>query len=526
MTPRRRIACLLLPDALVQAERRARPELEGVPFVVATGDDGRAEVVAVSAEAAHQGVRAQHTLAHARAACAELRVCRLSPALEASARQSLLDAALSVSPRAEPAPPAEAPFAAESAVFLDAAGTATLFETEAGFASALLARAGKLGLRGVVGIAGTRFASRALARRLALATGHTNDTDDANGASFAVIAPGEEARRIAELPIDLLGPSDALADRLTRFGIRRVRDLLRLPRRSLAQRLGGEAVALAARVRGETNEAPLPEPRDARIEEAADLEFPIATLEPLLFVMRGVLARLAERLAVRALAASRLDLELGLEGGARDARQLGLSAPTLDVRVWLRVATLELESHPPSAPIEALAVACEGRPQRRDQLDLFLPAGPRPEALDRTLAELASLCGDEAIGAPRVADVHRPDAWAIAPFAPHPASRAAPAQDAPAEHAEPAERLAVRALRPPSRAEVRVDAGVPVAVRSSVTSGTILRASGPWRTTGHWWSEEGRYALDHYDIQVSDGVVARLCFDWVGRSWRIDGLYD
>jgi len=67
---------------------------------------------------------------------------------------------------------------------------------------------------------------------------------------------------------------------------------------------------------------------------------------------------------------------------------------------------------------------------------------------------------------------------------------------------------------------------MPCSIRSAVTQGQIVTVSGPWRTTGGWWSEEGRYALDHYDIQVSDGVLARLCFDWVDRSWRIDACYD
>jgi len=51
-------------------------------------------------------------------------------------------------------------------------------------------------------------------------------------------------------------------------------------------------------------------------------------------------------------------------------------------------------------------------------------------------------------------------------------------------------------------------------------------AAGPWRTTGHWWSETDRFALDHFDVQVSDGTVVRLCFDWTERVWQIDGIYD
>lgn len=532
MSAQRRVACLLAPDFLVQAERRAHPELAGRPFVVATGDDGRAEIVAVSEAAARAGVRAAQTVARARAACAGLVVRPASAALEQSARQSLLDAALALAPRAELAPREAPPFAAEAAVFVDATGTATLYASENGFASALVARAGALGLAGFVGVASSRFAARGVARRLAAAARGAAHAE-ARASGFLALRPDEEARAIAALPVDLLAPSDALAQRLTRLGIRRVGDLLRLPRRALAQRLGPEARALAARARGEHDEPPLPAPRDARLEEACDLEAPIDRLEPLRFALRGLAARLAERLAVRGLATRRLELALALEGRARDARRIGLAAPTLDVRVWMRVLAGELEASPPRAPVLAVALATEGEAVRRDQLDLFRPRGPDPSALDATLAELEALCGRERVGAPRVADVHRPDAWALAPFAPRAAE--ARAAGGPVDTARiGGERgtdarpplAAVRALRPPVPARVRVDAGAPVAVASAVTSGEVVHASGPWRSTGGWWSEGERYALDHYDVQVSDGVVARLCFDWTARRWSVDGVYD
>ncbi|MEE2663956.1 MAG: DNA polymerase Y family protein [Myxococcota bacterium] len=514
MTASRRVACLLVSDLVVQAELRAHPELLGHAFVVASGDEGRDEVIAASPEATRANVCTGQSVAHARAACSGLIVRTASPARERTARQSLLDAALSLSPRAELAERSAAPFAAEVAVFLDASGIDTLFESERHFASTLLAHAEAIGLAAVAGVASSRFAAHGLARRLATQPADT---------TLQALSPSEEAAALAALPIDLLAPDDALAARLTRFGIYCVRDLLALPRTALAQRLGSEAVRLAARARGEEIEPPLPEPRDRRLEEASDLEHAIGQLEPLLFVVRGMLSRLVERLEVRGLAARHLDLELELEGGGRDARRTGLSSPTLDLRVWLRVLALELESNPPRAAIVGISIVTEGSAQRGDQLDLFRPRGPSPGALDRTLAELEALCGSDRVGAPRVADEHRPDAYERGPF------ELARVRDEPARpdggHAPPGS-LAVRALRPPARAEIRVEAGTPVHIRSAITRGRIVTISGPWRTTGGWWSEEGRYALDHYDIQVSDGIVARLCFDWVEHSWRIDALYD
>jgi len=514
MTAGRRIGCLLVPDLVVQAERRAQPELVGHPLAVVSDRSSRAEVIAASPEASRANVRAGQSVAHARAICSGLVVRTASPARERTARQGLLDAALSLAPRAELAPPAPPPFAAEAAAFLDASGVEALFRSERGFASALLARTAAIGLEAVAGIASSRFAAHGLARRLSA---------PGSRAPLHALSPAQEATAIASLPIDLLATDDALAQRLTRFGVRRVRDLLALPHRSLASHLGPEAVQLAARARGEAVEPPLPEPRSLRLEEASDLEHAIGEIEPLMFVLRGMLSRLFERLEIRGLGARSIDLVLALEGRRSDPRTTSLNAPSLDLRVWLRALTLELQTHPPAAAVVGLSVRTEGQPRRQDQLDLFRPPGPGSVELDHTLAELETLCGRERVGAPRLADSHRPDRCEHGPFEPDRAQPTPAGSHAPEGglHA-----LVVRALRPPVRAEVRLAAGMPCSIRSAVTQGQIVTVSGPWRTTGGWWSEEGRYALDHYDIQVSDGVLARLCFDWVDRSWRIDACYD
>jgi hypothetical protein len=63
-------------------------------------------------------------------------------------------------------------------------------------------------------------------------------------------------------------------------------------------------------------------------------------------------------------------------------------------------------------------------------------------------------------------------------------------------------------------------------VRSAVASGRVLHVAGPWRTTGGWWSAEERFAYDYFDVQTSDGTVARLRYDHRTRAWEIDALYD
>jgi protein ImuB len=504
-----RIACLLVPDLPLVAELRAHPELIGKPVAIASASDPRAEVVAVSPEAARAGVRPLSSVVHCRALCAELRVRTASPALESTARSALRDVALSASPRVEVAPRGSGIHAAEAAVYLDASGIRRLFPSETGFASALVHRAAKLGLPARVAVAASRGVAH-LAARCPSLEGREDEV--------SVIPPGADASFLAPLPLDLLAVEDALAGSLYRLGIRRVGELAQLPLHSLGTRLGPPALRLRALARGEADELPLSPVRDSRCEEAIDLELPVDRLQPLAFVLRGLLSRLMARLDARGLGCGDLELSLVLLGGGREVRRLGLAAPTLDVKVLLRRILLSLESRNPPAPVESVTVATCGQPLRRDQLDLFRPSGPAPAVLEGLLAELEVLCGEGRVGAPRVLDDLRPNVFGVVPFTPTSGSTAESPEDRPM--------LAIRALRPPLPAQVRAPRGRPEWIRSSLANGRAVRIAGPWRTTGAWWSRARRFAYDHFDVQTEDGLVIRLRLDLIHSRWHIDAVYD
>lgn len=560
-----RIACLLVPDLPLRAALRAEPDLRGQALVITSGPGNRAEILAASHEARRQGVLPGQTLPQSRAVCPGIEVRVASPVLERAAREAMLDVALSLAPRAELAERASGVFVAEGAVYVDASGTRALHGSEASFASMLHARAERTGLRGVVALASSRGLARLAARQLAhlpaslVSAGSIAAGDDPNGAeeieTTRILPRGRELDYLAPLPIDLLDPDDRTAQALTRFGVHRIRDLLRLPRRDLAARLGPDLLELIARARGEEVEPPLAEPRTTSLEEGIDLEAPIERLEPLAFVFRGLVSRLVERLTLRALGCSQLRWQLQLANGARLSRRTGVASPSVDERVLLRLLRLAVESDPPTEAVESVTLVCEGVPLRREQLDFFLPRGPSPGELDQTLAELGALCGNDRVGRPEVVDDHRPDAFALRPFRWDAASKRrmengqspvpgrSPGRKAPrtgrVTHEPPGTRrpqpnptrltrprLSLRALRPPLRAQVRLEQGRPAFLRSALGRGEIMTAAGPWRTTGHWWSKSAHFAVDHYDVQMRDGSILRLCFDWRTKRWQVDGLYD
>jgi protein ImuB len=541
-----RVACLLIPDLPLHAALRAEPELAGLPLVVTTGPGPRAEILSASREAVRGGVQLGQSLRQARAVLPDVEVRIASPVLERAARAAMLDVALSLSPRAEAVARSGGLFAAEGAVLLDASGISALHESESRFASVLHARAERAGLRGFVALAASRGLAQLAARQLAYASGLAPSSRSARSApaleTTRIVAPKQELAFLGPLPIDLLDPDDETAEALSRFGVHRIRDLLGLSRRDLAARVGPGILELVARARGEEIEPPIQAPRSLALEEGIDLESPLENLEPLAFVLRGLVSRLTERLALRALGCGELRASLRFEGGGRDERRIALASPCQDERVLLRLLRQALESKPPAAAIDGVTLVCEGVRLRREQLDLFLPRGPDPSQLDQTLAELGSICGSERVGSPTLLDDHRPDAFALRPFTGRIVAERSARRDAagvspltrtgrlpvdtPTIGARAAARLTLRAVRPPARAEVRVEGGRPVALRSAVSQGEVVEIAGPWRTTGHWWSETGHFAIDHYDVQMSDGSVLRLCFDWRRNEWQVDGLYD
>src|SRR5438067_1685537 len=285
---------------------------------------------------------------------------------------------------------------------------------------------------------------------------------------------------------------------------------------SLASRLEAAAAgaALVRAARGEDERPLAPEALGGPLEEAIGLEHALDALEPLLFVLRGLVERAVARVGLEGIGVARLGLALGLADRSRDERAVPLAAPTRDVKTLLTCLRVELEARPPRAAVERVVLAAVPEVVRAAQLGLFNPAGPSPERLATTLARLAALCGAERVGAPAVPAPPPPAAEAVDPFT---------LGGAPAPPSANGCRLVVRALRPPRPVEVFADRDRPDFVRGEGLGGRVVGAAGPWRVAGEWWSD-GAFARDYFDLELTDGGIYR-CFRENGR-WFVDGVYD
>jgi protein ImuB len=493
-----RIGCLLVPDLPVAAACRADPALLALPLVLADGDGPHARIVAASHAARARGIRAGRlTVAQARAVAADLVVRQRNVAAERSARDALGDVAASLASRVERT--------ADGTIFLDASGMRHLTDTEAGLATALVARAERVGLGARAAIADGMAVARLAARY---------------GSGTEVVPPGMARGFLAAFPVASLDPPLAVRRTLERWGIRRLGQLARLPEAEVTTRLGPAGAALVRLARGEDERPFMPTALEDGLEEGTLLDHPIDAVEPLLFVLRGLLERLVDRLGLAAVGCARLGLALRLEDGGRDVRTLGLAAPTRDQKTMLALLRQGIEAKPPRAAITECRLHALPEAIRATQLGLFTPAGPAPERLATTLARLGVLCADGGrLGAPAIVDTHVPGRAATAPFEPPPAAPS-PSRDVPATT-----RLVIRSFRPPVGVEVFHERDVPSFLRGAGIGGRVVGMAGPWRVAAEWWADASAHR-DYYDLELSDGGVYRCFQDLRSTRWFVDGVYD
>src|SRR5258708_4659083 len=457
-----RIACIMVADFSIAALVRSNPAYEGKVLAIARNLAPHADLDAVSVRARELGIRPGMTIAQARAVSSDLIVVHRSLAAESSAHSALLDAAESVSPVVESG--------ASGCVWLDLAGLNRIYSGEEEIATELTRCVRKVGMQPSVGIAANKELAHLAARC---------------GGGRAIEA-GREREVLNWLPLDMLdlGKSDRgddLEATLARWGMRRLGELARLSPDAIGTRLGRRGVELVRLARGGSHAPLMPRHRAEFFAETIELEYGIENLEPLGFVMRTMLERLAERLSLRGLVAGDVTLAFGMSGHRSCNRRVAVAAPSNDVRAILTLINLNLEAAPPEAAVESIRIEIAPRVPRPSQTDMFLPPSPAPDKLQTTIARLAALCGPGNVGAISAENSYRPEAIRLDPFTPPPPSFP---EKTPAKNVT---QLVIRAIRPAREIEVMCSREIPEFVRGDNLGARVISIAGPWRRDGEWW---------------------------------------
>jgi len=537
-------ACIFIPDFSAQALMRIAPDLRARPLAVLSGRPPLEKVVTLNEKARQSGVEIGATKSQLEA-WENLVLRARSESQEISAHAALLDCAQSFSPEIEDT--------STGTVLLNLAGLEPLLGPLPKIACNLAQRATEIGFEANIAVAANPDAA------LLAAHGFPGVT---------LIPEAEEAKRLGELAVDVLlesfssdiAEATRWSETFDRWGIRKLRALAALPEVPLSERLGQQGLYLQKLARGAAlRNLRVLEPRQI-FAESVELESPIVLLEPLAFLLNRMLEQVCAQLRLRALAVQELRLNLDLattqsNGCSRFTRTLRLPTPMLDAKVFLKLFQLDLQAHPPGAPVVKMHLSAEPARPRVLQSGLFQPVFPEPEKLELTLARIAGIVGEGRAGSVELLDTHREGAFAVQHFAPLEAAsveakgkqsvnpkqkdRSLPEDDGACTLEEKLEEnakekmsavIALRIFRPPPGASVALREAKPVHLRclQPDIAGDIVWTAGPWRSSGDWSEQEG-WSREEWDIAIAAGdslALYRLVQDKQGGNWFVEGMYD
>ena len=522
-------AVLHIPDFPLHAVLRTDPSYLGQPAALFTGTGKKSLLAAATAAAWAAGLEPGMTAPQAVARCPSLLIRTPDAGAEAEARAAVLAVAFSLSPLIEDTGP--------GICTADLKGNDRA--TVARNAALAVAQLRRLDLPATAGIAPTPllalYAGRSNRAELRPAAGlqSSGQTDlpqaaeapdvyqahvmAENASCSGVTLVSDAAEFLAPLPLATIDPTPELAAILAQWGLRTVGDFVALPREEIIRRFGAAGLALCERASGGTVR-PLRPVVPGQVF-AADLAFEqeVETLEPLLFILRRFLDRLALELVASQHVAAEIELTLRLDDDSRYERRFRLPEPTADVEILFRALHTHLESLQTAASISGVGLRLvPTRPLVR-QHGLFDTGLRDPHGFAETLARVVAVVGSDRVGTPQAEDTHRPDAVRlITPPGVIPSS-------APAEvHAR--EGLPLRRFRPPLPARLEFTGRQPTFLWTELFQGSVAEVHGPWRSSGEWWQRDRAWSRTEWDIALVNGGLYRLLL--VNNLWFVEGEYD
>jgi protein ImuB len=516
----RRVMSLWLPHfATDRIHRRRAPECpalpaEGAGLVTAIATAGRALVASVDAVAAANGVAPGLSLADARAMVPALRVRPADPTGDAAA----LDRLAEWCTRYTPWTAIEASDDGNGAgLWLDVTGCAHLFGGESALLGDLLACLNRFGHASRAAIADTLGAAWAAARFI----------DDPQGAG--IVLPPKAARdHLIPLPVAALRLPAVMAAELQRLGLRRVGDLLPMPRAALARRFGCLLADRLDQALGMLDEPLSPRrpivPHQTRLAVAE----PLLTAEGIAEALRRLLRQLCRRFDAEQIGARQLELACYRVDGTVQRTSIGTSRPNREPQALERLFAQRIVTIDPGFGIEAMALAApQIEPLTALQMVLTRATSSPRQRQDQTLASLIDTLGNR-LGfdtlrslTPRESHIPERAVAAVSPLADRKQT---------IWPALPSRPLRLFARPEPIEAIALLPDHPPVMFRWHARLHRVRHAEGPERIEPEWWrpTDEAAHPRDYFRIEDESGRRFWLYRDGqppTGGRWYLHGLF-
>lgn len=469
----------------------------------------------VTAAAGRAGVRAGMTVAEARAACASLVILDWDDTALARAITRTSADFLTASPHVTPVAGSPGTWWVGAAGFDDLGG-------ERALAEALLALAQRWHADARVAIADSCVAARVgtWERRTAARAAR----------STVLVPPGGDAAYLASAPLGLIPMDEEMRVALAALGMTTAGQLAALAAEDVEQRWGANGLSSWRLARGDDPRRPVLTRAESRRAVAVELPAPVETTEPVIFVVRAALERLAAELVADGKAAAAIAITLTLDAPASAlpsggrahtmTREVRPARPLARVPQLVELCRALLEGWSLTAPVCGVEVAIVAlAPAAGEQGHLLDTSWRDPSAAHAAFTRLRAELGAGVVVRPRMRDEHRPEHrghWVEADAAP---------ASTPAAPAEPNERTrAMRLLESPELVEVEMPGGVPVAAWWRGTRVALASAAGPERLSGDWWRDP--YRRDYWRCDAEEGGTVLLYHDRTAECWYVQGWED
>ena len=453
-------------------------------------------LAAVSAEAAKLGLHVGQKATDAMALVPELAMADAEPEADAKGLTELVDWCV----RFSPAVAADRP----DGLFLDISGVAHLWGGEAEMMDDFRARLLENGLPFRLAIADTPGAAWALAHF---------------GRDGTIAPPNGQGELLQPLPPSALRLDPEAAAQIERLGLRRLGQLMDIPRAPLGRRFGAGTLERLDQALGRSSEAlAFRRPPTPWVARLAFFE-PISAPEDMTRVTEDVTAKLCARLEAEGHGGRRFEIAFHRVDGKAPSVAVGLSLPGRDARRIGRLFQPKLETVDPGFGIESVTIAAyavEPVSGRQVRLEAGLDAAVE-DGLAPLVDRLANRLGPCAV-------------WRAAPFESHVPELAVAreaALGAPENEARPWDREAPRPVRlfrrpePLEQVVALLPDDPPVQFRWRGRVHRVQRAEGPERIGEEWWKGDigdvsVGHVRDYYRVEDAEG----------GRFWLFRaGLY-
>lgn len=486
--------------------------------VLAAEEKNALRLQAMTPAAASQGLRRGMSVSEARAVVPVLAIELLDEEGERADQREMVHAFACLSDRVQRF--------GHDAVCLEISGVSHLHGGEEGLVQAIISLSDKLGHRCRVAISDHPLVSGALAR-----FGRAPHCCVPSG-------PATTAAALAPLPLLALEPSDELLRSMEAVGVEHVGPFARIDRASIAGRFGDHGVALHRLAHGVADAGrPWDDPdEEPDYVERAVLGGPTVNLQPLFFLLPGILTRLVARMADKADAVVRLAVRLLLEEGHPRVLRVRVGRPTRDVEVLERLIRARLEGLRLPCPATELVLQVEEAAPEVPWQPSFTDRTDGSETMPDLLLRMSDVLGEGALVMATLHDVWKPEkAWSPTPFQMRPRLfrrrrvGRGPSKPDPVDALVACE-LVLQPPRPtlllpePEPLEVRAQHDVPEAIRERGRWRLVERCQGPERLQGAWWSDEESFNRDYWVITLGDGAESWIYRE--GGAWYLHGRFD